>query len=81
MNTPGQCFFLFQQINIQNCTGSKPESSYKTLLRNWQLRFLFSPYYYYFEEKVLWRDSIEENEHQMCCSSYTNVKTGWHFIS
>lgn len=31
------------QINVQNCRGNKPDSSYITLLRNWHIRFLFSP--------------------------------------
>lgn len=35
-NIPGQ-------INVQNCRGNKPDSSYITLLRNWHIRFLFSP--------------------------------------
>lgn len=47
-NIPSQCFFLFQQMNIQNCTGRKPESSCTTLLRNWQIRFLSSPTFFFF---------------------------------
>lgn len=69
--------FLFQEINIQNSTGSKP----KKLINNFDQKqdrsgSLF-PLLLFWKQNV-W--SIEENKHHMWCCSDTDVKTGWNVV-